>query len=429
MKNNIFSDRYKYKYTIIGLILCLIVFVIVHISYINSEKIVKNIITNTTKIEITTSTKNTPPKTDKISTKNKPNIIVNNNNFYTKLLKKGEIGLGESYVDKDWDSDDLEETLYNLIINQKKIENNIIKYSPYLIIKKLLDIPYDIFSTNNAKNNIKFHYDIGNQLYQNMLGESMLYSCAYYYKPGLSLDQAQYAKLDLIAKKLNLKPGMSVLDMGCGFGTAAIYLSKKFNVNILGISLSKEQISYFNSIYNGTQVKVLYKDYRELTQEHNNKYDCIYSIGIFEHIGINNQKDYYNKCSKLLKTNGTMLIHTIVSNKRLYSHNSWITKYIFPGAELPHISDFTKKYADDWLLQDLQCIGKSYSKTLLAWKKNINNSNIFKNYDDKFKRTWNYYLLLCSAAFRSRTITVFQLVYFKKDTQINDDPYYIREQY
>lgn len=418
MKSNIFV----YKYQILAFILFLVIFIILYISNINSENLIKNILTNNTKLQIINN------KTSTISTNNNPDIIVNNNNFYTKLLKHGEIGLGESYVDKDWDSNNLEETLYNLIINQKKIENAIIKNSPNLIIKKLLDIPSDIFSTDNTKNDIKFHYDIGNKLYENMLGKSMLYSCAYFYKQGLSLDEAQYAKLDLIAKKLNLKEGMRVLDIGCGFGTAAIYLSKKFNVNILGISLSKEQINYFNSIYTGTQVQVIYKDYRELTREHNNSYDCIYSIGMFEHIGINNHIDYYNKCFKLLKTNGTMLIHTIVSNKRLYSHNSWITKYIFPGAELPHISDFTKKYTDNWLLQDLQCIGKSYSKTLLAWKKNINDSSVFNNYDDKFKRTWNYYLLLCSAAFRAREITVFQLVYFKKDTQIKDDPYYIREQ-
>ena len=372
----------------------------------------KNLLQENTDIELIRNT-------DK-STKN-TSIIVNSDNFFSRSIAKGGLGVGESYMDGDWDTPDLEGTLHNLIESESKLEAHI--YSLEFLLLGLNNYINTFLSSNTletVKGNVEHHKDIGNDLYSKMLGEHMQYTCAYFYKDDLTLDEAQYAKMELIAKKLKLEEGLTILDLGCGFGALANHLSTKYKVNIVGVTLSKEQIKYHDTHFNNTNVSILYMDYRDVT----GIFDRVYSVGLLEHIGKINYKTYYDKCYSLLKDDGIMLIHTISSCNA--TSGEFITKYIFPEAELPELSDLTKSYTDQWILEDFQNFGLSYAKTLRAWKDNIGDWSGLDNYDTKFRRMWDYYLLGCAAAFQRKQIYLWQLVYTKK-TNTTFEGYYIRE--
>jgi cyclopropane-fatty-acyl-phospholipid synthase len=414
--NNFLSKKLNLQSIIFFFILIIILFVIFNLFKIDEKTFIKNLIEKNTNIKIINN--NETPS-------NEYDIIIYNNDFYNKLMRNGELGLGESYMDGDWESNNLQATLSQLIKNENLLENELIKNSLNASILKVKNILISIFPNNtlsSSKSNISFHYDIGNDLYEKMLDKNMQYTCAYFNKPHLNLDEAQEEKLNLIAKKMNFQPEDHVLDMGCGFGSAATYFAKKYNIKVLGVTLSKEQINYHKQHFAHPNVEIRYQDYREVT----GKFDKIYSIGILEHVGRKNYKEYYDKCYELLDDNGIMLVHTIGTVDRYNKLSKWINKYIFPEAELPHISNLTQKFADKWYLQDYQNFGLSYSKTLIAWFNNIGNWEGLDNYDMRFRKMWKFYLLSCAESFKHRNINLNQLVYFKNTTTRSEDTYYIR---
>jgi cyclopropane-fatty-acyl-phospholipid synthase len=253
----------------------------------------------------------------------------------------------------------------------------------------------------------------------------MQYTCAYFHKKDMDLDEAQLAKMELIAKKLDLKPGMKVLDLGCGFGSMAHHLVTKYNVSVTGVTLSKEQKKYADDNYSHPNMDIQLKDYRMVT----GKFDRVYSVGIMEHIGRKNYHEYYDKCYELLVDDGIMLIHTIGC-----SYPEWDTAggcflmtYIFPGAEIPHIANLTDKFADKWHLEDFQNFGLSYAKTLRAWRKNINNWENLDTYSDRFRRMWHFYLLESTATFQQRKNSLWQIVYIKRESNRLNDCHHIRD--
>ena len=327
----------------------------------NSEKFITNLIQDNTSIKIIEKGDNPTNNYD---------IIVNNKDFYDKVLATGELGFGESYMDGDWDSADLEETIYRLILKEPELRQSIINNSISAILLKI-NIMFKSLLPNNtlssSKENISSHYDIGNDLYIKMLDKNMQYTCAYFNKPNMTLDEAQEAKLDLIAKKLNFKKDMKVLDIGCGFGTAAVYFAKKYDVNVLGVSLSKEQINYYENNIKHKNVELKYLDYRNVT----GKFDRVYSVGMFEHVGRDNYKEYFDKCYDLLKDDGIMLLHTIGTIDRNNGISDWIYRYIFPEGELPHISNLTDTYIDKWYLQDYQNFGLSYASSVTCFSSGL----------------------------------------------------------
>jgi cyclopropane-fatty-acyl-phospholipid synthase len=327
-------------------------------------------------------------------------IIVNNDDFFSKAMTKGDLGVTESYMDGDWDSPDLEKTISNLLSNQDKLKKHI--YSLEFILLGLNNYVATFLPSNTlhtVKDNVSHHYDIGNDLYAKMLGKHMQYTCAYYHKDDLTLDEAQYAKMELIAKKLNLKEGLTVLDIGCGFGSLANHLATKYKVHVVGVTLSKEQIKLYEEHFNHPNVQIKYMDYRNVT----GTFDRVYSIGMFEQVGKINYKEYYDKCHSLLKDDGIMLLHTIGASKGK-SKDDFIMTYIFPEGELPELSDITKSYTDQWHLEDFQNFGQSYAKTLRDWHHNIGDWQGLDEYDTKFRRMWDYYLLGCAAAFQRKQI-------------------------
>ena len=227
-----------------------------------------------------------------------------------------------------WDSPDVDNVIKCLILNEDKIkaaiQKNIVRLLSTLIFN-LLYIKLELNTIESSSKNISFHYDIGNDLYSKMLGKHMQYTCAYFHKPNMTLDEAQYAKMELIAKKLDLRPGMKVLDIGCGFGSMANHLASKYNVNVIGVTLSKEQKIYADKNFSNKNIDILVQDYRSVE----GKFDRVYSVGMFEHVGRKNYKEYYDKCYDLLKDDGIMLIHTIITSTREWNHNRFINKHIF----------------------------------------------------------------------------------------------------
>jgi len=349
-------------------------------------------------------------------------IIVHNDSFFSKSMSKGELGMAESYMDGDWTTPDLEETLNELLKNQSKLEKHI--YSPEFILLGLNNYIATFLPNNtldSVKQNVEHHYDIGNDLYSKMLGKHMQYTCAYFYKDDLTLDEAQYAKMELIAKKLKLEEGLTILDIGCGFGSLANHLATKYKVNVVGVTLSKEQIKLHEEHFKHPNVSINYMDYRNVM----GTFDRVYSIGMFEQVGKINYKTYYDKCYNLLKDDGIMLLHTIGA-ARDNGHDDFIMTYIFPGGEIPELSDLTKNYTDQWHLEDFQNFGQSYAKTLRAWKDNIGDWQGLDKYDTKFRRMWDFYLLGCAASFQQKNIYLWQFVYTKK-CNTSFDCYYIRE--
>jgi len=351
-------------------------------------------------------------------------IIVNNDDFFSKAMSKGELGVAESYMDGDWDTPDLERTLGNFLRNKTKLESHIYSLEFFLLgLTSYITTHLPNNTLDSVKGNVEHHYDIGNDLYSKMLGKHMQYTCAYYHKDDLTLDEAQLAKMELIAKKLNLKEGLTVLDIGCGFGTMATHLATKYKVHVVGVTLSKEQVKYHEDHFKHPNVAIKYMDYRDV----DGAFDRVYSIGMFEHVGKTNYKEYYDKCHSLLKDDGIMLLHTIGGAPgRNIESNDFIGTYIFPEGELPDLSDLTKDYTDQWHLEDFHNFGLSYAKTLRAWRHNIGDWSGLDNYDTRFRRMWDFYLFGCAAAFERKQVYLWQLVYTKRcNTEYTG--YYIRE--
>lgn len=354
-------------------------------------------------------------------------IIVYNEDVYDKVLSKGELGFGESYMDGDWNCEDLVKMLVSIGGKYDQISEKIKKHSVSFIfasIKNYIILKLPSNNLESSKNNISSHYDAGNDLFHKMLDKNMQYTCAYYNKPNMTLDQAQEAKMNLIAHKLGLKPGMSVLDIGCGFGSLAKYLADKYGVYVDGVTLSEEQKKYADKHFSHPNVKITLLDYRHVKGQ----YDRVYSIGMFEHVGHKNYQTYFDKCYQLLKPNGVMLLHTIATNDISWKRSTFYDKYIFPEGELPNLIQLSKVSINKWNLEDFHNFGLSYGKTLRAWRENIGDWSGLERYPDKFRRMWIFYLSTSEAAFvrKDPGCLLWQLVYTKRDNERRDNCNYIR---
>ena len=412
------------RYLILSLcVLCLVVIasVIYHIRRFNTKQFVQELITKNTDIAFSNDTR---ARTSKLM------IYVHRPRMFRRIVNAGELGLAESYMDGDWSTNDLKGVMEELIRRQNSLEQAVRQHSLQLIIAKGVSYVQSFSPKNtleSSKTNIAHHYDVGNDLYTRMLGPTMQYTCAYYHQPNMTLDEAQKAKMQLIAKKLDLRPGMTVLDIGCGFGAMGYLLATHYGAHVVGVTLSREQVAFAHQYYRHPHLEVRYQDYRHVT----GTFDRVYSIGMFEHVGRQNYAEYYDKCYRLLKQNGIMLLHTIGTSCRHQpplDNTRFLGKYIFPQSQLPHISSLTAEFADRWHLEDWQSFGLSYAKTLRAWRKNIGDwSGIdSKRYDARFRRMWDFYLMGCAANFEQRVISLWQIVYTKRDSTRVDDAHHIR---
>ena len=275
---------------------------------------------------------------------------------------------------------------------------------------------------SKSKKNVAHHYDLSDQLYDLFLDKDRQYSCAYFNSPNDTLDQAQTNKKELIAKKLLLEKGQNVLDIGCGWGGMASFLSKRSEVNVKGITLSEEQIQYANkrkqteSLHN---VEYKLQDYRNV----NETYDRIVSVGMFEHVGTKHYQDFFNKVYDLLNDTGVALIHTIGRLSEPSTNDPWIEKYIFPGGYIPALSETVSKIEKSGLsMTDIQILKFHYAETLKRWRYNFydNIDKVKEIYDEKFCRMWDFYLSSSQASFEESTLVVFQLQLSKNKKTVPD---------
>lgn len=334
-------------------------------------------------------------------------IQVHSDALYSRLLRDGSLGLGETYMEGMWDCDKLDECMYRL--SRGKISEKASDSWPIILLTIKAKL-YNLQDKSNSMEVIDRHYQIGNEFYKNMLDSSLAYSCGYW-KNAADLEHAQEAKYDLICKKLYLKPGMRVLDIGCGWGGFAKHAAKNYGVHVVGITLSQNQAEEARLINKGLPVEILVKDYRDM-DEH---FDRILEIGMFEHVGEKNYREFMQVVHRCLSEDGLFLLHTIGSNVSVNITDPWIDKYIFPNGHLPSIAQIGETTQGLFVMEDWHNFGPDYDKTLLAWHDNYNKN--IDNFVDKpsvsFNRMWRYYLLSCAGCFRARDIQLWQVVFSK----------------
>jgi len=337
-------------------------------------------------------------------------IQVHDPAFYTRLLRDGSLGLGEAHVDGQWDSPAIDQTITKLLMAKlnKKVQTNW-RVIALVVKAKLLNLQV----LKRASEVGLRHYDLGNDLYEAMLGPRLAYTCAYY-KDAETLDEAQEAKLDLVCKKIGLKPGMKVLDLGCGWASFAKFAAEKYDARVTGITISKEQAALGSERCRDLPVEIIHGDYREAR----GLYDAVISIGIMEHIGPKNYKCYIDVVDRCLKPNGIAFIHTISGNREMKHTEPWLNKYIFFNAVLPTIGQINVAMDDRFVFEDIHNFGPDYDRTLMAWYDNFIDAwpSLRHKYGDRFFRMWSYYLLVCAAGFRARHTQLYQMVLTRPGT-------------
>lgn len=347
----------------------------------------------------------------KINGERKWDIKVNNEKLFARLMSGGSLALGESYMDGWWDCQAIDKMIYRILrtnldkeVRSKAAIWNYIKAK--FVNQQRKSKAYEIGER---------HYDIGNDLYRIMLDKGMNYSCGYW-QEARNLDQAQEAKLDLICRKLKLEPGMEVLDIGCGWGGFAKFAAENYGVKVAGITVSREQVKLARERCNRDEIEIKLQDYRKVKK----KYDRIVSIGMIEHVGYKNYRTFMEVAQNCLKKDGLLLLHTIAGNTSVKSGEPWTAKYIFPNSMLPSATQLTSAWEGLLQLEDWHNFGKYYDPTLMAWYKNFNDNwdKIKDNYDDRFRRMWNYYLLSSAGSFRARKNQLWQIVFSKIDSEM-----------
>jgi cyclopropane-fatty-acyl-phospholipid synthase len=330
-------------------------------------------------------------------------IRVHNSAFYLRALRDGRRGVGESYLDGEWETPALDQFIARVL--QARL---------YEIVQDWRTILYvaaaKVFNFQNAKRVFQAgerHYDIGNDLYQAMLGETLSYTCAYW-QNAKTLDEAQRKKLDLICRKVGLAPGMKVLELGCGWGTFAKYAAENYGVEVTGYTVSKEQVALGNQLCKGLPVDLRLEDYRKAR----GSYDRVISIGLMEHVGYKNHRAYFETVDRCLKPDGIAFVHTIGSNQSQMIIDSFYHEYLFPNALIPSLAQISRAVEAWFVPEDVHNIGPDYDPTLMAWHANFEAAwpQLSARYDERFHRLWRFYLLSSAGSFRARFTQLYQIV-------------------
>lgn len=334
-------------------------------------------------------------------------LQVHDERLYQRVLRDAALGLGESYMDGWWDCEALDEFIGRILNAQldKKVKGNWAT-ALYILKTKL----FNRQKKSRAQIVGEHHYDLGNDLYQTMLDKRLNYTCAYW-KNANNLDEAQEAKLDLICQKIELQPGMTVLELGCGWGSFARYAAEKYGARVVGINVSRQQVELGRELCQGLPVELRLQDYRQAE----GKYDRVISIGIMEHVGYKNYRTYMEVVDRCLNDDGIAFIHTIGGNISTTYVNAWTDKYIFPNGMLPSIAQLARAMEGLLVVEDWHNFGPDYDKTLMAWYHNFESGwdRLKDKYGARFFRMWRFYLLSSAGGFRSRSQQLWQIVMTK----------------
>lgn len=348
-------------------------------------------------------------------------IAVHDARFYGRLLADGGLGLGESYMAGWWDAPDLYEFFRRLIRWRMATAS---KPGADLIIAALKSKLFNRQTIAQTQQLANAHYNLSNDLFRAMLGPTMTYSCGYWRHAG-DLDAAQNAKLDLVCRKLGLKPGDRMLDIGCGWGSLAKYAAENYGCRVIGITIAAEQANMARDLCADLPVEVIESDYRRFENyAEDDGFDAVVSIGMAEHVGERNYRVYMEAAARALKPGGLFLLHTIASHKRgKISRTSWFDKYIFPGGQHPTVGRLGRAMEGLFVFEDLHNIGPDYAPTLLAWFENFDRwwwkadrmaaVGKYGGPPEVFYRMWKYYLLSAAASFSVSKLSVLQMVLAK----------------
>ncbi len=330
-------------------------------------------------------------------------LHVHNPRLYRRVFAEGTLGLGEAYMDGWWDCERLDEFFCRVL--QVELDRHV-RSSTYLLAALKARV-FNLQRISRAFRVAQQHYDLGNDLFRAMLGQSMIYSCAFW-EQATTLDEAQEAKLALLGQKLHLQPGMAVLDIGCGWGGTARFLAEQYGVQVVGITVSQEQVEAAGVLCQGLPVKIHLQDYRRME----GMYDRMISIGMFEHVGYKNYRTFMRTAREHLTDEGLLLLHTIGNNRSIISTDPWITRYVFPNSMVPSPRQIAAAIEDLFVLEDWHNLGIHYDRTLMAWYDNFEQhwDQLQGKYGERFHRMWKYYLLSCAGAFRARQMQVWQIV-------------------
>ena len=331
-------------------------------------------------------------------------ITVRNENFYDRVLRQGSVGLGESYMDGWWDCPALDQFFYKIFT--AGIDGRVARSwrAVVLFLKSVILNPQ---SKSRSAKVAERHYNLGNDLFQYMLDRRMVYTCGRW-DHAASLSEAQEAKLDFVCRKLDLAPGMKVLDIGCGWGSFAKFAAQKYGAQVVGITLSREQLVLGQKLCAGLPVELLLEDYRSL----HGTFDRVVSLGMFEHVGHKNYRTFFEITRRALKDTGRLFLATIGKSRSSCNTDPWIERYIFPNSHLPSIPQIGTAIEKYFVVEEWQNWGSDYDRTLMAWCHNFEAAwdKIKENYSERFYRMWKYYLLVSAASFRSRRLQVWQIL-------------------
>ena len=343
-------------------------------------------------------------------------LLVHDERLYARLLAQGSLGLGESYMDGWWDPvGPLDVLMFKLL--DAHLDQQVHGSA------ELLDFLRARLSNLQTQRRSfvvgQRHYDLGNDLYAAMLGRRLVYSCGYW-RDAATLDDAQEAKLDLVCRKLGLRPGMRVLDIGCGWGEALKFAAERHGVSGVGVTVSEQQAAYARELCAGLPVEIRVQDYRALGGDgagDADRFDRILSIGMFEHVGVRNYRTYFDVVRRCLRDEastggGLFLLHTIGGNVSVDHTDPWIGRYIFPNSMLPSMRQIASACEGRFVVEDWHGFGPDYDRTLQAWRDNVERAwdALPARYDERFRRMWRYYLSASMATFRSRRAQLWQVV-------------------
>jgi len=331
-------------------------------------------------------------------------LTVHNMDFYARVLQHGSVGLGESYVEGWWDCPQLDQFFFKIFMSG--IDTRVARSwrAITLFLKSVILNPQ---TKSRSTKVAKQHYDLGNDLFEKMLDRRMVYTCGRW-DHAANLTEAQEAKLDFVCRKLGLAPGMRVLDIGCGWGSFAKFAAQEYGAQVVGITLSRQQLALGQKLCAGLPVELRLDDYRSLR----GSFDRVVCLGMFEHVGHKNYQTFFEVARHVLEDAGSLYLATIGSNRTLCTTDAWIERYIFPNSHLPSVSQIGSSIEGRFFVEEWQNWAPDYDRTLMAWYHNFEAvwEKLKGNYGEQFHRMWRYYLLVSAASFRARRLQVWQIL-------------------
>jgi cyclopropane-fatty-acyl-phospholipid synthase len=336
-------------------------------------------------------------------------LIVHRDEFYPRVFREGSLGLGESYMDGWWDSPALDEFFDHLF--RAHLEGNALP--PWRAIRLYLQSL--LLNPQTKSRSFKVgegHYDKGNDLFEAMLDKRMVYTCACW-DGAENLDAAQEAKLEFVCRSIGARPGMKILDIGCGWAGFAKYAAEKYCAKVTGVTVSREQARLAQEKCLGLPVEIRLQDYRDVPRGLPQKFDCAVSLGMFEHVGSKNYRTFMEIVHGAIEGCGRFYLSCIGKNASVRVTDAWIEKYIFPNSMLPSLKQIGAAAEGLFSIEDLQNWAGDYDRTLMAWYANFKEhwNELRAHYDERFFRMWKFYLMASAGSFRSRRLQVWQMLF------------------